>query len=171
MTNTIEIKKDMENKRRNGYSISQIHSDYPNINKSRIYDWVRYVPLSNSIKNELKSRGNKQLSSLSNSRKSLYIKSGKELAKQQRNNKLFISGCALYWAEGTKNINMFGFANCDWRMHAVMMEFIKEFFPNIVPKIKFSIHVYKEADIEEVKKYWSDNLDFEINFTVTIVKN
>ena len=87
-----------------------------------------------------------------------YINSGKSQAS--KNEPLHTKACILYWAEGTKNRNTFGFTNCDAETHKLMVAFLRHYFPDQSKKLKARINFYPSASntYENVKDYWMKEL-------------
>lgn len=88
-----------------------------------------------------------------------YMMSGQRQAK--KNDVLHIKGCMLYWAEGSKNSNLFGFTNCDVEANKMMLEFLRKFFPIQSKKIKVRVNFYPSETntYEKVKQYWKNELN------------
>lgn len=91
----------------------------------------------------------------------IYFNQGKELAK--RNDPLHIKGCMLYWAEGTKSRNSFGFSNCEVEIHRLMISFLKQTFPKHFHKLKVRVNFYpsKTNTYESVQHFWCNQLGIE----------
>lgn len=87
-----------------------------------------------------------------------HIDNGK--IKASENELLHIKGCILYWAEGDKSKNLFGFTNCDVEAHRIMVSFLRCYFPEISKKLKARIAFYPGGKpYEEIKKFWSEELN------------
>jgi len=88
-----------------------------------------------------------------------YINSGKSQAS--KNEILHIKACILYWAEGSKNRNAFGFTNCDVETHRLMVTFLRRYFPEQSVKLKARINFYPSSNntYRNVRDYWMKELD------------
>lgn len=72
---------------------------------------------------------------------------------------LFISGCMLYWAEGTKNRKQISFANADVDMMKFFVRFLIECFDFSKERLAISIHCYTDLHSQkEIENYWLQNL-------------
>jgi hypothetical protein len=93
----------------------------------------------------------------------IYFNRGRTQAKQ--NDPLHIKGCMLYWAEGTKSRNTFGFSNCEVETHKLMVSFLKRFFGDHFHKLKVRVNFYpsKTNSYESVQKFWCDQLGIELH--------
>ena len=92
-----------------------------------------------------------------------YINSGKSQAS--KNESLHTKACILYWAEGSKNRNVFGFTNCDVETHRLMITFLHRYFPEQSKKLKARINFYPSSNntYECVRNYWMKELDLLID--------
>lgn len=88
-----------------------------------------------------------------------YIHAGINEAK--KNEILHIKACMLYWAEGSKQRNMFQFTNCDVNTHKIMILFLKKYFPTQITKLKARINYYSSQSLsyDDIKNYWKHELD------------
>ena len=157
--------------RKRGLSYSQISSKL-NIPKSTLSYWLRDLKLSKKAKDKIQKRvnktsikslitRNKKQTFLANKRAE-YIKSVaiKEVEKLI-NNKLFLLGISLYWAEGYKK-GAYGskwksvdFANSDPEMIVVMMKFFREICNVREDKIKLQVIAHKNIKKREAISFWS----------------
>jgi hypothetical protein len=79
---------------------------------------------------------------------------GREAARQW--DPLHLSGCMLYWAEGTKNRNQVRLANSDPHLIATFRRFLNAALGVEPSAILFSINVYTDngLTIEEIERHW-----------------
>lgn len=73
---------------------------------------------------------------------------------------LFLTGLALYWAEGFKNIKegRIGFCNADPRMILFIMQWFKKVFnlSNTDFTLRAEFNIEHQSREEEIKTYWSN---------------
>lgn len=174
-----EAKKEATRLRKeNGLSYNKI-SKILNISKSTLSVWLRDIELTKEQKENLKISHRKcciKVGRLNNEKfKKLRIKyqeSGKEKAKE--NNPNHKSLCMLYWAEGSKTKNSFRFSNSDPYMIKIILKYLKEFFPDKINNLKFSIKAYTNngLSVQEIEFYWNKITGFNKSyFDKTIVDN
>ncbi len=153
--------------RQSGISIRTI-SNLLNISTSTASIWCRDIELSKDQKAHLtlKGKSNKLLKEYAQKRhldkvereEKIFLESKNQL-KSISKNELFLTGLALYWAEGFKNNSehRVGFCNSDPRM----VKFIMNWFRNYlnIPKEEFTLRVeFNSTHInrkEEIESYWS----------------
>ena len=75
--------------------------------------------------------------------------------------RLHLTGCMLYWAEGAKSRNVVKLVNSDPHMIAMFRRFLVEALAIEPMKIRFSINVYTTngLSIDEIEQYWLRILD------------
>lgn len=145
-----------------GHSLAEI-SRTVNAAKSTISIWVSDIELTKEQLEQVTTRieAKRLLGRQKTSEKYREIRrqhqiEGKELAKKYKSNFLFVSGCMLYWGEGTKAQNCAAFTNSDIFMHKLYLKFFRTFFNK---EIKAEIHCYTDLhSYEEILEYWSSNL-------------
>lgn len=156
--------------RSEGKSVGEI-AKILSVAKSSVSVWVRDVEMTEEQKEVLK----KKKYSLSlfgdtspvrkkylNLRKE-YQEEGRELAKKYKENSLFVMGCSLYWAEGSKSRNAIQFVNSDASMMKVFKKFLFEFFEVKTEDVSFCFHTHKdnEKTLEEISEYWKNELEIK----------
>jgi len=148
--------------RKKGKSYSEILEKI-NVSKSTLSLWLRDIPLTKQQRNNLEGRNkSRYLGSKKNQQKRIeltkkIIFESKDEAKMLINNKLFLAGVMLYWAEGTKRGGeIISFSNADPNMINLMMEWFRDIC--LVPEEKFRIQVHIHTLHKKVntKKYWSE---------------
>jgi hypothetical protein len=72
-----------------------------------------------------------------------------------------MTGCALYWAEGSKARNGLAFANSDGPMLRFFVHFLRESLGVTSDRLRFSLNVYtgNGLSIREIEEYWLELLD------------
>jgi len=68
---------------------------------------------------------------------------------------LFIAGTMLYWAEGTKSLEMLIFSNSDPEMIRAMMLWFRKYCKVPEEKFRVQIHTHSLHKRSNVEKYWS----------------
>lgn len=134
------------------------------VSKSTLSLWLRDVELLNSQKaNLLKSIELGRYKAAKNKKEQriratqLIIEEANVEFLKLVNNKLFLCGLMLYWAEGTKNKQeKVAFTNSDDKMVILMMKWFRDICR--VPEDKFRIHLHvHDLHIRGgVIKYWSE---------------
>ena len=167
--------------RKSGKTYSDILKIVP-VAKSTLSLWLREIGLSkkqkqNISKKKLESalRGGlirkKQRIEIS---KEIFSKSEKEIGKLSHR-ELWMIGTALYWAEGSKEKDYrpgsgVDFTNSDPKMIKFFVFWLKKILKIPSNRIRFEIYIhenYKE-DLERVKNFWSNVLDFSKNNSLKV---
>ena len=88
-----------------------------------------------------------------------YQKIGQDILKNEE--KDFLVGCALYWAEGEKRRNSTVFVNSDPNMIKFMISFFRKYFniPNERFSIRFNCHLDNGLSYQDVENYWLNLLN------------
>ena len=83
-----------------------------------------------------------------------YMRRGYEDA--QNNDPLHIKACMLYWAEGSKKSSQLQFTTCDPKMHVIMLQFLRKYFPQFEDRIRGYVNFYPSKDnpYSKVLNYW-----------------
>jgi hypothetical protein len=162
----IEDKFRAQNLRRQGLSYKEILRVI-SVSKSTISLWCRDIQLTEKQKARLLR--NKQFGQQKGSLVAAEIKRKMRIERIEKikisakkdlgkiiNRDIFITGIALYAAEGTKRDGRAAFANSDPKL----IKFMTNWFMNIakVPKEKLrgAIWLHEELDEVKAKKFWSD---------------
>lgn len=164
--------------RRKGKSYSEILK-HVSVSKSSLSLWLRDIPLTKQQQKELTGRSkSRYLGSKKNQQKRIELtkiifSEAKDEAKKLINNKLFLSGSMLYWAEGTKRGGeIVNFSNSDPNMIQLMMKWFRDIC--LVPEEKFRIqvHIHTLHKKSNIKKYWSKLTGIPLKqFHKLIIKN
>jgi len=98
---------------------------------------------------------------------------GKNTIPSLTKNELLLSGCALYWAEGTKKSRIISFCNSDPKLIEFMIVWLKVCFHIPIDELRCCVginEVHRHRDTI-VQKYWSDKTEIPISqFTKTSFK-
>lgn len=146
-----------------GLSLKEI-SEVLSVSKSSVSLWVRDIKLTDEQISKLSEKClsyKGDHSKFANDHRNKRIKYREEGAKKIENIDLFLCGCLLYWAEGSKKRNMVAFSNTDVNMLKLFVRFLLECFDGISANdIKVGISCYLSNNIkqEEIEKYWLSEL-------------
>ena len=159
-----EIREKARELRRSGKSLGDIAKDL-HIAKGSVSTWARDIVLTQEQIDELNARrgSSQKMATKAMSEKYLslrkeYQEQGRKLAKER--NPEFISGCMLYWAEGTKSRYHLTFTNSDKDMLLFFIRFLKRFFQLVDDDIAVSCNFYINDDVtfDEVENHWKNHL-------------
>lgn len=181
-------KEDIIAMRKSGLSYGEINQK-TGVAKSTLSYWLRDVNVPALLKEGINSRANRK------SREALIARNRNQtvLAQQRAetirneavkefgrfvNDPLFLSGVALYWAEGYKR-GAFGsawknvdFANADPQMTKLIVRFFKKFLGVDAQKLKAQVIAHKNVNLSEAVEYWSSVTGIAgSNFTKTCCSN
>lgn len=131
--------------------------------KSTLSLWLRDIPLSEEQKSLLEGRTKSRYSG-SKARQQARINLTKQIVESSKkesvkllNNKLFLSGLMLYWAEGTKRgQEAVIFSNSDPNMIRLMMEWFRKICQVKENRFRIQVHIHSLLDQDEIKKHWSE---------------
>lgn len=174
--------------RKSGLSYSQINKRL-GIAKSTLSFWLKDIIMPEKLRDKLDQRANKTSREalikrnklqtvLATERACKVQQEAKKEAKKLIKETLFVSGVALYWAEGYKmgakgsKWKSFDFANSDPEIIQLMVEFIKKYLPDYFNKVVIQIIAHDNVDISQSVKYWSDLTGIKKdNFIKTTIYN
>jgi len=145
-------------------SIKQI-ADQLGVAKSTVSIWVRDLPLSENRMKELnirhKIKGGKNRALIARNQRRQYQLVGYEMARNLKNDPLFVGGCMLHWAEGAKDKNSLRICNTDPHLLRLWIKFIIKFW-EISPN-QFTLRIQSYLDcgmtMNEIEAYWLSVLD------------
>jgi transcriptional regulator with XRE-family HTH domain len=137
------------------------------VSKSSVSLWVRDIELTDEQRLALLHRNpayNRQLSGWTKvaerrrAERKQYQERGRELARQ--GNPVFVAGCMLYWAEGSKGRNQLQFTNSDPIMCRFFVDFLRTYFELEPSRIRITCHLYADhlEHQTEVERHWLDVL-------------
>jgi transposase len=165
--------------RSKGCSIREIANKI-GCSKSSVSIWVQDVELTNNQKIELEKRnpmGKKDLKPHPNliayrtkisidarEKRKQFQQEGRNLTKNT-NNSLLVSGCMLYWAEGSKQRNSVKFTNTDLNMMLFFKKFLKECFFVNDSRITLMCrsHILSSKSHEECDEFWLGKLSLPLS--------
>ncbi len=153
--------------RQNGKSIRQI-AKLLKISPSTASKWCKHIKLSPKqqeflLNSESRTSHLRRLAKQSHRNKLLRVKEltseAKAEIKHLNKNELFLTGLALYWAEGFKSLKegRVGFCNSDPKMIKFFIKWLKRSFDikpeDLILRAEFNeSHEYRK---EEIEKFWS----------------
>lgn len=157
-----------------GMSVGKI-SKVLKVSKGSVSVWVRDITLTEKqkmrLKQNQKDNGGKTLLSLKClERRQQYQENGR--AKARCGDIQYISGCMLYWAEGSKQRNTIGFSNSDIEMCKFFIKFLIESCGVDKEKINIYIKCYLNNGLsqDDIEIYWLKNLNLDrINLRKTFI--
>ena len=152
------------------------------VSRSTLCEWFRNEEWSKHVKNHnIKKQRELSLAHLKkmNEGRRLMLekkyKTTEEEAAREfeiyKGNPLFMAGLMLYAGEGDKRTkNVIRLANTEFFIHKVFLKFIRKFTKTPMEKIRFSILLYPDLNIENSKIKWSQELKIPLtNFHKPIV--
>ena len=167
--------------RRRGYSYRDILREVP-VAKSSLSLWLNELPLSEEERRVLKGRKDANITrgkiraAASNRmrrivRDGFLLRDSKREFEQHKHKPFFQLGIALYWAEGTKRSNSFGFTNADPDMIHLMLGWIREFLDPVESEIGLRLYIHRPFAGEVNESYWAEITGIPLrNFKKTVYK-
>lgn len=161
----LELKLKARELRKKGLSVKEIQKRLK-VSRSSVSLWVRDVKLTKKQLEKLYL--NKKTGSLKGSIiaamnkvrareelvKKLMREGKKEMGRISRRNR-FITGVALYFAEGEKSGEHVGFSNSDPRAIKFMADWFRKFCKIPEEKFRCSLYIHDNLDEKKAKRFWS----------------
>jgi len=155
--------------RKKGMSYSQIKAEL-GISKSTLSGWLYNMPLSEKRIKELGAFSPIRIERCRNTKRSkkmarqdsVFDKVSKDIGRLSKR-ELFLAGLFLYWGEGGKTKY---YTTILTNTNPNMVKFFLRWLENLgvdKNKIKVSLHLYSDMDIDKQMKYWSKLLDIGMN--------
>jgi len=180
-------KVDLKNRaialRKEGFSYSEIQKKLGEIPKSTLSNWMGAIPLSAAQRERLREkslvkgqagrlRGAHTNQMIAHRRvQEIYRNAEKEFIKLSQN-RLFLIGVALYWAEGNQKTKRFQFTNSNPDMIKIMMRWLKDICNVKSTDIKYRLFIHDIYSNEGCEKFWSDIVGEPLSrFLKTIYKS
>ncbi len=140
------------------------------VSKSTLSGWLRDYPLSKKRIRELGANNEQRIERFRNTmakkqevkRKLAYHKVSKDIKKLNKR-EIFLAGLFLYWAEGGKTKNS---AVVLTNTNPVMLKFYIKWLKLLgvsINKLKVSLHLYSDMNIQRQIKFWAKTLNIPIN--------
>ncbi len=156
--------------RKQELSYSQIKKKLK-VSKSTLSYWLRDYPLSREKINELRGNNEKRIERYRETRRKTKEKRLKEFYLEQKKKifplskrDLFIAGLFLYWGEGGKTMsNHVSVSNTDPSVINFFINWIEKVLKISREKLRFSLHLYNDMDVEKELSFWSKILNIPKN--------
>lgn len=178
----LEDKKLAIELRKKGLSYGEIQEQIK-VSRSLLSGWFKYLKFTQEEEDYLKSRikdrrdKGRIRSTISNrnrriAREVVAFEYAKKMFDVYKKQSFFLTGVALYWAEGSKRTGEFQFINSDPDMVVFMYKWMNKFM-NIDDKfdVKFRLFIHKIPGYENCHQFWSQKLGIKMDcFEKTIYK-
>ena len=159
-----EIKEKAISLRKKGLSYREIRGKIP-LAKSTVSDWCKDIKLAeeqiarlSQLKKNGGYAGSLKGSKVNQERRAMEIHQIKEAAKSEVSllidERLWLAGLMLYWAEGHKSNNV-GVSNSDPGIIKFMMEWFRVYCNVDNTKFKAHLNLHSGQDEDEIKEFWS----------------
>jgi hypothetical protein len=167
--------------RQKGHTYKEILQEV-DVAKSSLSLWLKDLSLTKKEKTALKYRKNANISrgrikaagvihTKRLEREKSQYQSAKLLFQSNKDNPLFHTGLALYWAEGGKRTSQWQFMNSDADMQNVMLLWLEKFLNIQRSDVKFRLYAHKPYLSENLEDWWGKKLNLEpTQFLTTIIK-
>jgi hypothetical protein len=105
-----------------------------------------------------RAKGNQTVAERSRAQRQAWQTEGRRRARAS--NPIHISGCMLYWAEGSKVRNSLSIANSDCNLLGLFMRFLRQEFPQETLGVSFRLNLYTDngLTLTEVEEFWLSRL-------------
>ena len=154
--------------RRKGLSYKEILNEVP-VAKSSLSLWLKDFPLTKDEKKILKERTDSNISkgrirAASELRKrrldreDLWFQQARDIFIKHRNEPLFHTGIALYWAEGAKRDTQWSFINTDVDMINLMKRWLGIYMDVSDEEVTFRLFIHKSYADGSCEKWWQTKL-------------
>ncbi len=166
MKSRVQDKIEAISLRMQGYSYAQIQEKL-GVSKSLLSGWFKYIVLNQNqqqtLHQNLTQRSKKGVANavLVNRRKREQREtSAKEksdsIYETHKEDKLFVAGLCLYWAEGSKRSSAAQFVNSDPKMIIFMLYWIKKYLGITNNQLYVRLATHKDFEKEKYELFWSN---------------
>jgi len=167
--------------RKKGYTYKEILAEVP-VAKSSLSLWLKDAPLTKDEKRLLKKRKDSNISkgriraAAANrhnkiAKDQIVFEEARSFFEKYKDNTLFHTGIALYWAEGAKRNTMFLFMNSDQAMIEVMIRWLEEFTEYKRKDFGFRLFIHQPFIRDNWEVWWQKQLRVSGDqFKKTIIK-
>jgi transposase-like protein len=149
-------------RREEGRSIKEI-AGLLGVSKSSVSLWVRDIELTDEQHAELQARNGLHerqclaraaMSAKARARRVSWQLEGRRRARSL--GCLYVAGCMLYWAEGSRSRNKIVFTNSDPAMARFFVDFIRDFFDVGSEQFRLTCNLFAdhEARQREIEDFW-----------------
>jgi transposase-like protein len=133
------------------------------VSPSSVHAWTRDIELSPEQRDAIRSSdsarraraaGNRTMRSRARRVRMAAQEHGRRLARQQQ--PLHLTGCMLYWAEGSKRRNDVEFTNSDPDMMRIFVEFLRRCY-GVAPdgvRLTLNVHLDNGLGLAEIEEWW-----------------
>jgi hypothetical protein len=170
-----------EDLRKQGLTYKEILQQIP-VAKSSLSLWLKDFPLTKSEKHLLKKRKDSNISrgrirsAASNKQNKivkdkLLLEEARLIFEKYKDDTLFHTGIALYWAEGAKRNSMFHFMNSDQVMIEVLLRWLERFTEYKRSDLGFRLYIHQPFIRDNWEAWWQKRLKVDkYQFKKTIIK-
>jgi AcrR family transcriptional regulator len=153
-----------------GWSIKQIAAEL-GVSPASVSRWVGDVPLRPDQEAALLLRdpvrggravGRRRRAERARELRREAQEHGRRLAREPT--PLFVLGCALYWAEGSKGRNQLSFSNSDPDMLRLFLRFLQECHGIEAEDVRLNVHCHlgNGLSVDDIERYWLTTLELPI---------
>ncbi len=169
--------------RKKGFSYKEIMKRIPDLSKSTISGWVKYIELTPKQQELLEKRAKTRMEkgrikAAIKLRENRIKRMNKTIGEAEQEvskligNPLFLIGLVLYWCEGTQKTNTFSFINSDPIVIKLMIKWIEKICKIPKDKIRLRLYIHKIYAHENCEKFWSKQAGIPVTrFKKTIYKS
>jgi AcrR family transcriptional regulator len=138
------------------------------ISPSTVHGWIRDIELTPEQRNTIRqsdavrraqAMGNRAMRARAREKRLAAQEHGRHLARQ--NNPLHLTGCTLYWAEGSKRRNDVEFTNSDPDMMRTFVAFLRRCY-EVRPdhlRLTLNLHLNNGLRLSEIEAWWLARLN------------
>lgn len=136
------------------------------VSKGSVSRWVKDLPLPVSVIRGRNMAGcTKAGEILHKNAKAARIKhqhNGRKMAVRYKNYPLFMAGCMMHWAEGSKSRNSVRICNTDAHFLRLWVKFIQQFFDVRSDNFRLAVHCHLDngKTQQQIELYWIKQLSF-----------
>jgi hypothetical protein len=138
------------------------------VSRSSVSHWVRDIELTDAQRDALRMRDPRYNAHLAGSRANAeralerrrrYQEEGRERAR--RAGRLYVAGCMLLWAEGSRRRAQVQLANSDPELVRLFVRFLRSCFqvPDEAMRVTCNLFADHSARQEEIEQHWLDALE------------
>jgi transcriptional regulator with XRE-family HTH domain len=177
----VDMRAQARTLRKKGLTYQEILRQLP-VAKSSLSLWLKDFPLTKAEKHLLKKRKDSNISlgriraATSNrqnkiDKDQLLLSVAKTEFEMYKNNTLFHTGIALYWAEGAKRNEMFHFVNSDSEMINVLIRWLETFTEYKRSDLGFRLYIHQPFIRDNWEFWWQKQLGISsAQFKKTVIK-
>jgi hypothetical protein len=137
------------------------------VSPSSVHAWTRDIRLTPSQRaairhsepaRQARKAGNEAMRGLARERRLAAQRHGRSMAHQH--DPLHLSGCMLFWAEGSRKRNRVEFTNSDPDMLRRFLEFLRQCYSvtDLDAGLALNVHLNNGLELDEIENWWLDKL-------------